>query len=132
MAPQVAENPNALKLLLAEDNLVNQKVIQAMLLGHGHVVETVENGAQAVDAVEAGDYDVVLMDIHMPEMDGVTATRAIRALEGKAGSLPIIAVTANALRGDREKYLEAGMNDYVAKPVNVELLEAAIGRQRAE
>ena len=124
------ENPADLKILLAEDNFVNQRVIQAMLAGHGHMVETVENGAAALAAVEAGDYDVVLMDIHMPEMDGVAATKGIRALSGDVASIPIIAVTANALRGDREKYLDAGMDDYVAKPVDIELLGAAIERQR--
>ena len=101
-----------------------------MLAGHGYTVEIVENGAAAVTAVDPGDYDVVLMDIHMPEMDGVAATKGIRALSGDVASIPIIAVTANALRGDREKYLDAGMDDYVAKPVDIELLDAAIERQR--
>ncbi len=118
-----------LNILLAEDNLINQRIINLMLQRQGHRVEIVADGAQAVAAVAAGSYDVVLMDINMPEMDGVTATREIRALGGSAGSVPIIAVTANALRGDREKYLDAGMDDYVAKPVEVGLLDAAILRQ---
>lgn len=124
-----SNNPQPLKILLAEDNLVNQRVIQAMLLRQGYTIEIVENGAQALAAVAAGNYDVVLMDIHMPEMDGLTATQEIRALGGEPGSVPIIAVTANAVRGDREKCIDAGMDDYVAKPVNPSLLEAAIMRQ---
>ena len=103
-----------------------------MLLREGYTIEIVDNGALALAAVETGQYDVVLMDIHMPEMDGITATREIRALEGNAGSIPIIAVTANAVRGDREKCLDAGMDDYVSKPVNPSLLNAAIARNSAK
>ena len=128
----MADNPEPLKILLAEDNPVNQRVIQAMLLRQGHIIEIVENGALALAAVAAGNYDAVLMDIHMPEMDGLTATKEIRALEGRAGSIPIIAVTANAVRGDREKCLDAGMDDYVAKPVNPDLLDAAITIQSSK
>lgn len=121
---------NTLNILLAEDNFVNQRVLSAMLIRAGHKVEIVENGAEALSTVQTGQFDVVLMDINMPEMDGVAAARAIRALGGKVGDIPIIAVTANALRGDREKYLEAGMDDYVAKPVNADLLNAALDRSR--
>jgi signal transduction histidine kinase/CheY-like chemotaxis protein len=131
-APEMKPDNENLKILVAEDNLVNQRIILAMLSVHGYSVETVENGAAALAAVESGDYDVVLMDIHMPEMDGVAATKGIRALSGDVASIPIIAVTANALHGDREKYLEAGMDDYVAKPVDVALLDAAIERQRGK
>lgn len=119
-----------LNILLAEDNIVNQRVLVAMLQRSGHNVEMAMNGVEALAAVKAGQFDVVLMDINMPEMDGVTAARAIRSLGGKAGQVPIIAVTANALRGDREKYLDAGMDDYVAKPVKPELLNAALDRNR--
>lgn len=126
--PETADGAARVKILLAEDNLVNQRVLQAMLLRQGYRVEIVENGAQAVEAVESGAYDVVLMDIHMPEMDGLTATREIRAKGGELGEIPIIAVTANAVRGDRERYLEAGMDDYVSKPVDMDLLDAAIVR----
>ncbi|MFT5487315.1 MAG: signal transduction histidine kinase/ActR/RegA family two-component response regulator [Alphaproteobacteria bacterium] len=121
---------DGLKILMAEDNIVNQRVLAAMLQRSGHSVEVVENGAEALAAVEAGQFDVVLMDINMPEMDGVTATRAIRALGGAFAEIPIIAVTANALRGDREKYIDAGMDDYVAKPVSPDLLNAALDRHR--
>ena len=119
-----------LKILLAEDNIVNQRVLIAMLVRGGHVVETVENGAEAVIAVEAGQFDVVLMDINMPEMDGVTATRAIRALPSEVSQIPIIAATANALRGDRDKFIAAGMDDYVSKPVSAEVLSSALDRNR--
>jgi CheY-like chemotaxis protein len=119
-----------LKILLAEDNIVNQRVLAAMLLRKGHSVEVVENGAQALAAVQADQFDVILMDINMPEMDGVTATRAIRSLGGETAAIPIIAVTANALRGDREKFIDAGMDDYVSKPVSPELLNAALDRHR--
>jgi len=116
-----------LKILLAEDNVVNQRVLQEMLRNEGHDVETVANGAEAVIAVEAGQFDVVLMDINMPEMDGVEATRAIRALP----RIPIIAVTANALRDDRDKFIDAGMDDYVSKPVSAEGLSEALDRNRS-
>lgn len=131
-APNGADEQAAggLKILLAEDNIVNQRVLSAMLQRSGHSVESVENGAEALAAVEAGQFDVVLMDINMPEMDGMTATRAIRSLGSVASEIPIIAVTANALRGDREKYIDAGMDDYVSKPVNADLLNAAIDRHR--
>lgn len=125
---EVEQDDGAIKILLAEDNLVNQRVLEAMLLRQGYAIDIVENGALAVDAVKTGAYDVVLMDIHMPKMDGLTATREIRALGGKLGDIPIIAVTANAVRGDREKYLNAGMDDYVSKPVDMGLLDAAIIR----
>ena len=119
-----------LKILLAEDNLVNQRVLQEMLRNEGHDVETVANGTEAVAAVEAGQFDVVLMDINMPEMDGVEATRAIRALPGGVSRIPIIAVTANALRDDRDKFIDAGMDDYVSKPVSAEGLSEALDRNR--
>jgi len=115
---------------LAEDNLVNQRVLQEMLRNEGHDVETVANGTEAVAAVEAGQFDVVLMDINMPEMDGVEATRAIRALPGGVSRIPIIAVTANALRDDRDKFIDAGMDDYVSKPVSAEGLSEALDRNR--
>lgn len=124
------QTDSGLNILLAEDNIVNQRVLTAMLVRAGHKVEIVENGAEALSTVQTGPFDVVLMDINMPEMDGVAAARAIRALGGKVGEIPIIAVTANALRGDRQKYLEAGMDDYVAKPVNANLLNAALERSR--
>jgi CheY-like chemotaxis protein len=88
----------------------------------------VANGHLAVEAVRRGDYDLVLMDLQMPGMDGIEATQAIRALGGAAAGLPIIAMTANAFEQDRQSCLAAGMDDYVAKPIDVERLAQAIAR----
>jgi PAS domain S-box-containing protein len=97
----------SLNVLVAEDNAVNQQVIQLMLLRAGHQCDLVGNGLEAVAAIQARPYDLVVMDIQMPEMDGVTATQRIRALGGAYETLPIIALTANAMKGDREQYLAA-------------------------
>jgi len=121
----IAESRHALRILLAEDNLVNQQVATAMLLKRGHQVDVVGNGREAVDAVRARDYDLVLMDIQMPEMDGFAATRAIRLLP-RGRTLPIIALTAHALSGERERCLERGMTGYLAKPFKAHDLFAAV------
>ena len=121
--------PRRLSVLLAEDNQVNQKVISVMLLKAGHAVDMVANGNDAIDAVRRRDYDVVLMDVQMPEMDGVTATRQIRRLPGPESRVAIVALTANTMTGDRESFLSAGMNDYVSKPIAADDLAAAIERQ---
>lgn len=102
-----------------------------MLGRSGHHIDIVGNGREAVEAVRDGAYDLVLMDIQMPEMGGIAATREIRDLPGGVGRVPIIALTANATEGDREKYMAAGMNDYVSKPLNVERLNEAIAEQCA-
>jgi signal transduction histidine kinase/DNA-binding response OmpR family regulator/HPt (histidine-containing phosphotransfer) domain-containing protein len=115
-------NHPSLRVLLAEDNQINQKFAVALLTRSGHEVDIAENGHQAVDAVQRKDYDLVLMDIQMPELDGVQATRQIRALAAPKGNIPIIALTAHALSGAREEYLAAGMNDYISKPVDPGLL----------
>src|SRR5438128_395999 len=121
----IAESRHTLRILLAEDNPVNQQVATAMLVKRGHQVDVVSNGREAVDAVRAVRYDVVLMDIQMPELDGFAATAGIRALpEGRL--LPIIALTAHALSGERERCLERGMTGYVAKPFKAHDLFAAI------
>jgi signal transduction histidine kinase/NO-binding membrane sensor protein with MHYT domain/CheY-like chemotaxis protein len=109
----------SLRILLAEDNKINQKFAIALLENAGHSIDVVENGLQAVDAVQRNSYDVVLMDIQMPELDGIGATREIRALTGEKSSVPIIALTANAMVGDEKAYLDAGMNAYVSKPIRV-------------
>ncbi|WP_374367013.1 ATP-binding protein [Dongia sp.] len=118
----------ALSLLVAEDNLINQKVIRAMLESVGHRTELAADGAEAVAAVQRDRFDAVLMDVQMPLMDGIMATREIRALGGAYADLPIIALTANAMAGDRERYLAAGMNAYVSKPIDPDLLSLALRR----
>ena len=115
-----------MRILLAEDNLVNQKVAVAVLLRMGHEVRVVDNGLEALNEVQANEYDVVLMDIHMPEMDGLESLQRIRSLDGVVSGIPVVALTANAMKGDREKYLAAGMDDYVAKPIKPELLSDAL------
>ena len=115
-----------LRILLAEDNAVNQKVAISMLARMGYTCEIANNGHEAVLAVQATRYDVVLMDVLMPEMDGMEASQAIRALAGLAVQPRIIAMTANAMAGDREACLRAGMNDYVSKPVRMQELVAAL------
>ncbi len=109
-----------LRVLIAEDNRTNQIVIKSMLKKEQMTLKFANNGKLAVEAFEGEKPDLILMDISMPEMDGLSATRAIRTLEGsvKKEHCPIIALTANAMAGDRETCLDAGMDDYLAKPVN--------------
>lgn len=125
-----ADEVRSLKILVAEDNPVNQMVVSAMLSKLGHAYDVVGNGAEAIKALRGDvDYDLVLMDVQMPEMDGPTATQWIRASGEATADIPIIALTANALEGHRERYLAAGMSDYVAKPIDMNELTAAIARQ---
>lgn len=111
------------RILLAEDNKVNQMIAIEMLRGLGYTAVPVNNGKEALEEISRNKYDLVLMDCQMPEMDGYQATAALRTMKN---NIPIIAMTANAFKGDREKCLEAGMNDYVSKPVNRNLLFKAI------
>ena len=121
----IAESRASLRVLLAEDNPVNQQVAVAMLVKRGHEVHVSSNGREAVAAVQERVYDVVLMDIQMPEMDGFEATHAIRALP-RGKDLPIIGLTAHALSGERERCLSHGMSDYLAKPFKAHELFALV------
>ncbi len=115
-----------LTVLLAEDNRVNQDVARTILTRAGHRVDIAENGKMAVDAVRRNAYDVVLMDVQMPEMDGIEAVRLIRALPRPLRAVPVIAMTANAMAGARDEYLAAGMDDYICKPVQPKVLIAKL------
>ncbi len=127
-ATAVAPVARSMRVLAADDHPVNQQVLKLFLASLGHEVVMVENGELAVAAMGTHSFDAIIMDIEMPVMDGVAATKAIRARTGADRDTPVIAVTAHALSGDREKYLDAGMNDYVSKPFNQDELQAALAR----
>ena len=123
--PQLASR-HPLRILLAEDNVVNQKLAMRLLLQMGYRADLASNGIEAIECVERQPYDVVLMDVQMPEMDGLEASRRIAAKYPRGKRPRIIAMTANAMQGDREQCLAAGMDDYVTKPIRVDALVAAL------
>jgi CheY-like chemotaxis protein len=129
--PDSSASEKGLRILLAEDHEVNQKFATRVISKAGHRVEVANNGGEAVAAWERSDFDVILMDVQMPEMNGLEATRRIRELEGDQAlspHVPIIAMTANAMKEDREECLSAGMDGYVSKPVRRNTLFAEIER----
>jgi two-component system, sensor histidine kinase and response regulator len=116
-----------LDILLADDGLVNQEVAVGLLEMRGHRVEVVDNGRLALEALQRRSFDVVLMDLEMPDMDGFEATAAIRRQEsGEGGHIPIIAMTAHAIKGFREQCLEAGMDDFITKPIKPDEMYRAV------
>jgi signal transduction histidine kinase/CheY-like chemotaxis protein len=128
-SPQIPAGHEPLDILLAEDNAVNQMVVTRMLNKRGHKVTVVDNGRQAVDAVAAGAFDMVFMDVQMPELDGLEATQVIRKGEaGTARRIPIVALTAHAMKSDRDRCLAAGMDGYLTKPIIAKDLDAVLTR----
>jgi len=117
VAAVVQDKLRSLRILVAEDNDINQRFMSALLEHTDYRVTLVSNGLEAVAALREQPFDVVLMDIQMPEMDGIEATQQIRRLASDRAHTPIIAMTAHALAGERERLLAAGMNDYIAKPI---------------
>jgi CheY-like chemotaxis protein len=126
---QDAREPSAsLRVLLAEDNLVNQRLAVRLLEKRGHRVVVAGNGLEALEALEKESFDLVLMDVQMPGMDGLEATAAIRKKESVSGlHLPVVALTAHAMKGDREKCIAGGMDGYLTKPIRPQELDQLLG-----
>ena len=125
----IRETRHRLKILLAEDNIVNQRVVDGMLKKMGHSIVISNNGREVVEKFEEDTFDLILMDVQMPEMDGLEATALIREKEKTSGThLPIIALTAHALKGDRDRFLANGMDGYISKPIKKMELVEAIGK----
>ena len=120
-----------LRILLAEDNVVNQKLAMRLLQQLGYRADLASNGVEAVDSVARQTYDVILMDVQMPEMDGLEASRQITKRWASTARPRIIAMTANAMQGDREECLAAGMDDYITKPIRVEQLVESLTQSTA-
>jgi CheY-like chemotaxis protein len=127
LTPTAAPRPGGLRVLLAEDHPVNRKVAVSMLEGLGHSVAVAADGSGALAALDAGEFDAVLMDVQMPVMDGFEATAALRAREAGTGRhTPVIALTAHAMKGDRERCLASGFDGYLPKPIRRDDLAAAL------
>jgi CheY-like chemotaxis protein len=125
-----ARVPVSLAVLLAEDNLINQKLVKRLLEKRGHSVTVTGSGREALERVAAGSFDVILMDVQMPDMDGLQASTRIREIEKSRGTYtPILALTAHTMKGDRERCLAAGMDQFINKPIDaesfVDVVEAA-------
>jgi len=136
-APEItaaeSRDESAMDILVAEDNVVNQRVALRVLEKAGHRVVVANNGAEALKALDQRDFDLVLMDVQMPEMGGFEATARIRERERRSGAhLPIIAMTAHAMTDDRERCLEAGLDDYISKPIRASDLIELIGKYRPQ
>jgi CheY-like chemotaxis protein len=128
-AAKPLQSARKLRILVAEDGMVNQRLAVSMLQKMGHTVMIAGSGKEALDIYEQNPFEVIFMDVQMPEMNGLEATRRIRSMEkGSASHIPIIAMTAQAMSGDRERCLAAGMDDYVDKPVSSKTLAAALER----
>ncbi|MBP6011783.1 MAG: response regulator [Alphaproteobacteria bacterium] len=130
-AADPSPNQGGLRVLVAEDNRINVMLATALLTKMGHRVDTVANGREAIEALARAPYDLVLMDVHMPEMDGLEATRRIRLAEStgrRRGRLPVVALTASTLEGDRQICIDAGMDEFLAKPLNPDALRATLAR----
>jgi len=133
VAPGAVRTSIGLRILIAEDNVINRAVATSILEKHGHSLVHADNGREAVAAVARETFDLILMDVQMPEMDGLEATRRIRELEGATGRhTRIVAMTAHAMAGDRERCLAAGMDDYVSKPLRKGDLLRALGGAGAQ
>ncbi|MFN0023449.1 MAG: response regulator [Parvularculaceae bacterium] len=120
----------SLRILVAEDNKINALLIKSLIERRGHCVEVAENGETVVKAISLAPFDLILMDMHMPTLDGVAATRKVRGLGGPASETPIIALTASSEAKDRQRCLDAGMDDFITKPIDPEELDAALDRWR--
>jgi CheY-like chemotaxis protein len=125
-APAAVAGGGTAHLLLVEDHAINREVARAVLERFGYTVDMAEDGVAALAAVQDGIYELVLMDVQMPRLDGLEATRQIRALGDGFARIPIIAMTANAMQGDAARCFEAGMNDYIAKPIDPEEVRAKL------
>ena len=130
--PQTEATNGPIRILLAEDNAINALLTRTLLEAEGHTVDTVEDGALAVEAMKTAKYDLIFMDMRMPNMDGLEATRKIRALPNVSKALPIVALTANAFDDDRNACFDSGMNDFMTKPVSAEELSEKVSDWTSE